>query len=421
MGFRALRLRDRFDLVHVHAHPVRLQHASGVPLVMSEGSSSAVYLGDYLGWDDDRIAGAYRRARRLYRALGVRDRLLALEKVTKAYVFSEWARHLNIRWGADPGKLEVIPPGFPTPSVATSRGEGPFSFLFLGTDFERKGGFDVVEAFDRVRRDNPAVRLVLAGSRPEERNPDRRFHSWVGQQRRDRVLARMRELKRDGAVEVRGAIATGVADSLYAAADAFLMPSLAEGFGFTNVEAMSHALPVISSESRSDRGDHLPRRVRAARAARGRGSAQRRDGAAGRGAHVGADARAGCTRGLSSPLHDRAVQGAARGFLPACRGRLRDRATRSGSRVLLPAARGDRKHPARSAGRPPTRVRMGAHGAGAEGHPARARRDALLPGGEGDSGTFVRTESTGQDGPSLRLPRSCRRRPLWRSRLRQSS
>ena len=34
---------------------------------------------------------------------------------------------------------------------------------------------------------------------------------------------------------------------MYPAADAFVMPTLAEGFGFTNVEAMSHALPVISS------------------------------------------------------------------------------------------------------------------------------------------------------------------------------
>lgn len=248
MGFRALRLRERFDLIHVHAHPVRLRHASGVPLVMSEGSSSAVYLGDYLGWDDDRIAGAYRRARRMYRALGVRDRLLALEKVARVYVFSEWARQLNVGWGADPDKLDVIPPGFPTPTVARSDGEGPFSFLFLGTDFERKGGFDVIEAFERVRRENPAVRLVLAGSNPDERNPDRSFHSWVGQRRRDSVLARLGELERTGVVEVRGAIAADVADSLYAAADAFVMPSLAEGFGFANVEAMSYALPVISSD-----------------------------------------------------------------------------------------------------------------------------------------------------------------------------
>jgi glycosyltransferase involved in cell wall biosynthesis len=183
----------------------------------------------------------------MYRALGVRDRLLALEKVTRVYVFSEWARRLNVRWGADPEKLDVIPPGFPTPSVARGNGDGPFSFLFLGTDFERKGGFDVIEAFDRVRGENPAVRLVLAGSHPAERNPDRTLHSWVGQRRRDRVLARMGELEREGAVEVRGAMTADGADSLYATADAFVMPSLAEGFGFANVEAMSHGLPVISS------------------------------------------------------------------------------------------------------------------------------------------------------------------------------
>jgi glycosyltransferase involved in cell wall biosynthesis len=248
MGFRALRLTDRFDLVHVHAHPVLLRRTSDAPLVMSEGSSSAVYLGDYLGWDDKRIAGGYRRARRMYRALGVRDRLLTLEKVTRVYVFSEWARRLNVRWGADPEKLDVIPPGFPTPTVARSNGDGPFSFLFLGTDFERKGGFDVIEAFDRVRGENPAVRLVLAGSHPTERNPDRTWHSWVGQRRRDHVLARLGELEREGAAEVMGAMTADRAASLYAAADAFVMPSLAEGFGFANVEAMSHGLPVISSD-----------------------------------------------------------------------------------------------------------------------------------------------------------------------------
>jgi glycosyltransferase involved in cell wall biosynthesis len=37
-------------------------------------------------------------------------------------------------------------------------------------------------------------------------------------------------------------------DELYPQADAFVMPSLAEGFGFTNVEAMSTGLPVISSD-----------------------------------------------------------------------------------------------------------------------------------------------------------------------------
>ncbi len=245
MGFRALSLRDDFDLVHVHAHPTRLSRLGDTPLVMSEGSSSAVYLHDYLGWDDARLASRFKRARRLYRALRVHDRLLALDRVNRAYVFSDWARELNIRWGADPEKLEVIAPGFPVPAERARERRDGFTFLFLGTDFERKGGFDVVEAFDALRRENPAVHLVVAGSDPSVPNPDRSLHAWVDDKRRTRVLALLDELERAGHATVHHSVD---AVTLYPHADAFVMPTLAEGFGFTNIEAMSHSVPVISSQ-----------------------------------------------------------------------------------------------------------------------------------------------------------------------------
>jgi glycosyltransferase involved in cell wall biosynthesis len=248
MGFRALRIRDGFDLVHVHAHPIRLAHIGTTPLVMSEGSSSAVYLGDYLGWDEDRLEKGFRRARRTYRALGIRDRLLALERVSRVYVFSDWARRLNVRWGADEQKLDVVAPGFPTPDPVVRSDRDTFTFLFVGTDFERKGGFDVVEAFDRLSREAEGVRLVVAGSDPWTRNPDRALHSWVGDERRARVLAKFEELRRRGLAEHLPLVpAEMLRGSLYPAADAFVMPTLAEGFGFTNVEAMSYGLPVVSS------------------------------------------------------------------------------------------------------------------------------------------------------------------------------
>ena len=108
MGFRAMRLERRFDLVHVHAHPVLLRGRDGVPLIMSEGSSSAVYLGEYLGWEPAQISHRYRRARRIYEVLGIADRLLAHEQAASVYVFSPWASSVNIRWGADPEKIEVV-------------------------------------------------------------------------------------------------------------------------------------------------------------------------------------------------------------------------------------------------------------------------------------------------------------------------
>lgn len=248
MGFRALRLERRFDLVHVHAHPVLLGGRDGIPLVMSEGSSSAVYLGDYLGWEVERIDRGYRRARRIYRALGIADRLLAQGQAASVYVFSEWARSVNVGWGADPDKMEVVEPGFPIPPEPERTARDEFRFLFIGTDFERKGGFEVVEAFSEVVAEVPGARLTLITPDPAIPNPDRLVHGWVDQPRRERVLARLAELVRAGSAEVRPpASRERLYGEHYPGADAFVMPTHAEGFGFTNIEAMGFGLPVISS------------------------------------------------------------------------------------------------------------------------------------------------------------------------------
>lgn len=249
MGFRALRLDRQFDLVHVHAHPVSLKGRTEIPVVMSEGSSSAVYLGEYLGWSETRLAKRFRRARQLYGWLGIRDRLLALEKVRKVFVFSRWARDVNIRWGADGDKLEVLYPGFPVPEPVLRENRETFTFLFVGGDFERKGGYDVVEAFARISGDYPNARLVLAGSDLDQPNPDRFLHSWVSAERKERALSRLGDLERAGrAARHRWLTQTQLRAELLPAADAFVMPTYAEGFGFANVEAMSFGLPVVTSD-----------------------------------------------------------------------------------------------------------------------------------------------------------------------------
>jgi glycosyltransferase involved in cell wall biosynthesis len=56
------------------------------------------------------------------------------------------------------------------------------------------------------------------------------------------------ELRGEPGFEVHGPVSRQfLTEKLYPAADAFAMPSRAEGYGFTLVEAMSHGLPVISS------------------------------------------------------------------------------------------------------------------------------------------------------------------------------
>jgi glycosyltransferase involved in cell wall biosynthesis len=248
MGFRALRLDRRYDLVHVHAHPISLSGLNGIPLVMSEGSSSAVYLLHYLGWSPERLRKRYATSRRLYRLLRLHDRLLAMDRAQTVFVFSEWARNINIEWGADPAKMKVIPPGFTVPDISFARARDDFVFLFVGSDFERKGGFEVIEAFAQITADHPYAKLVLAGTDPAERNPDRLIHGWVSAGRREAALARLAELEALGRVERHPWISQeALRGEIYPKASAFLMPSHAEGFGFTNVEAMSFGLPVITS------------------------------------------------------------------------------------------------------------------------------------------------------------------------------
>jgi glycosyltransferase involved in cell wall biosynthesis len=246
IGFRCLEVGTRFDLVHVHAHPVYLRGSQ--PVVMSEGSSSAVYLQDYLGWSDEQLAAGFRRTRKTYRALAIRDRLLAMERASSVYVFSEWARDVNIRWGADGAKLTVVHPGFPTPArCATPGGNDTFEFLFVGTDFERKGGYEVVLAFHSIATAVPHARLRIVAE-PHRPNPDRLAHRWVPESSRADAVRILDELVRRGLATVEPLRSrTELYETTYPRAGAFVMPTYAEGFGFTNVEAMSFGLPVVSS------------------------------------------------------------------------------------------------------------------------------------------------------------------------------
>ena len=349
MGFRALRLVDRFDLVHVHAHPVSLRGLRGAPLVMSEGSSAAVYIGEYLGWDDARLGRGLARSRRMYRALRIADRLLALERATLAPTSSrDWAREINVRWGADAAKLEVIAPGFPTPARGRPRRpralHGPVRRRRLraqGRLRARRGDRAAVAGAARA-----AARAGRLGSRRAQPRPAPA--RWVPARAGAQGLETIAALRAHGraASAAVGRHATTLLHEVYRGADAFAMPTHAEGFGFTNVEAMSFGLPVITSTAGPaaeivDDGRHG-----AARCARRRRRPARRAACASpvtrppRGGWATPRARSSCAGSRSS------ASARTRRVLPASAVRRRD-AARADRRLLLPAAGRDRQ-PARA-------------------------------------------------------------------------
>jgi glycosyltransferase involved in cell wall biosynthesis len=221
MGFRVLAVHRRADLVHVHSHPTVLRDLGGRPVVFSAGSSHYHYIRHYEGWSEEQIEAAYARARKLYRHLGVLDALLNHEPITLAYTFSHWAREKYLQEGVPEWKVCVLPPGFDIPEPPVRAATSTVTFLFLGRQAKRKGGDAVLEAFARLRASHPEARLLYVS---------------------DELPASPVE-----GVEARPLVPSGRVGDLYQAADVFVNPTRAEGFGFTNVEAQGHGLPVISS------------------------------------------------------------------------------------------------------------------------------------------------------------------------------
>ena len=106
------------------------------------------------------------------------------------------------------------------------RDYAPPRFLFVGKQWERKGGPVVLRAFARLRGEVPDARLVIAG--PASLSVDQPGVEMLGRVSRE-----------DGA--------PGSMPDQYRRATAFVMPSLYEPLGVAVLEAMAAGLPCIGS------------------------------------------------------------------------------------------------------------------------------------------------------------------------------
>jgi glycosyltransferase involved in cell wall biosynthesis len=155
----------------------------------------------------------YRRERALYRGAGA------------IFTASDWARRSLVEfYGVDPGKISVVGYGINrlgAPEVI-ERDYGSRTLLFVGYEFERKGGPLLLEAFEKVRRELPDARLLIAGPRhaPATVPPG---VIWVGTATREELA------------------------KLYRQASLFVMTSLFEPFGMVYLEAMEWLLPCVGS------------------------------------------------------------------------------------------------------------------------------------------------------------------------------
>ena len=107
--------------------------------------------------------------------------------------------------------------------------------LFVGTAEPRKNLLRLVDAFAQIRRQgHEDVDLVLAGK-----------SAWGSPRLRQRIAAH--ELAAN--IHLPGHVAGVDLPTLYCGAAAFVLPSLAEGFGMPLLEAMACGVPVIASKA----------------------------------------------------------------------------------------------------------------------------------------------------------------------------
>jgi alpha-maltose-1-phosphate synthase len=153
----------------------------------------------------------------------------AANRMTAVFTFSEYLRQSFIRDYRVPAErvfhiggavnLTRIPDRTPNKNYTTNR------VLFIGTEFQRKGGPQLLEAFNIVRQTIPTAELHIVGPHALDNIPPGVvFHGHLS--------------KADPAQSAR-------LEVLFRTSTLFVLPSLYEPFGIAPLEAMLYGLPAI--------------------------------------------------------------------------------------------------------------------------------------------------------------------------------
>ena len=149
------------------------------------------------------------------------------DSAARIFTFSDWsARLIAANYDIRPDRIEVVGAGanIDPNLLAGERDYGARHALFIGVDFERKGGPDVLRAFAKVRKQLPSARLTIVGGLP------------AGD------IA-------PGVVSLGLVRGPGALSEVIRSASLFVMPSVWEPFGIVFLEAMAAGIPCIGADA----------------------------------------------------------------------------------------------------------------------------------------------------------------------------
>jgi glycosyltransferase involved in cell wall biosynthesis len=134
------------------------------------------------------------------------------------------SRSLISEYGCSPQRVKCVYAGSNVSAdVSANIDNGRFSaknILFVGVEWERKGGPVLLEAFRLLRRVHPEARLTIVGCSPQISEPG---------------------------VHIEGRVPLAEVPRYYRSASVFCLPTLNEPFGLVFLEAASFGLPVVAT------------------------------------------------------------------------------------------------------------------------------------------------------------------------------
>jgi glycosyltransferase involved in cell wall biosynthesis len=213
-----------YDALFVHTQTVALSTLllhRRVPVILSLDATPANFDGIGLYYQHRAGVPVVERGKRW-----IYERVF--QEAAAITVWSQWAKDsLRDDYGTDPSKVTVIPPGLNSGLFALRRGRANATpagqrvrILFVGADFERKGGPELVACMRGALAQKCEFDLVTAASVVEA--PNIRVHKGLGSN--DPALL-----------------------DLYRRADIFVLPTHADCLPVAVTEAMAAGLPVIAT------------------------------------------------------------------------------------------------------------------------------------------------------------------------------
>ena len=144
------------------------------------------------------------------------------------FVMSEWLADSFMKdFGVPRTKLHVVGAGInmEMPVTNAHRTWSIPRYLLVGKDFERKGGWHLLQAFEEVRRAIPDAELTIVGPNLQIQQPGVQFAGFLSKNSPED---------------------TERLNQIFSSATTMVLPSIYEPFGISLLEGMEHGLPCIA-------------------------------------------------------------------------------------------------------------------------------------------------------------------------------